>query len=149
MCVCVVTCVSVCLSACHRGCLQPCQTGGHPTPGGTLTAAAQVGRPRTWLRVLSSLLRCAVLRYGASCFSWQPLLTAAAAAAAETTTTTDVPAVAVCRDGAAPIAVQDSVYQYNHQCGTLHLPFSNPGTRPVALAEITAHNRVFPELSQV
>lgn len=104
--------------------------------------------PRTWLR-LSSLLRCAVLRYGASCFSRQSLPTAAAAAAAAVTTTTDVPAVAVCRDGAVPVAVQDTVYQYNHQCGTLHLPFSNPGTRPVALAEITAHNRVFPELSQV
>lgn len=52
-------------------------------------------------------------------------------------------------DGAAPVAVQGSVYQYNHQCGTLHLPFSNPGTRPVALWEIPAHNRVFPELSQV
>jgi hypothetical protein len=47
------------------------------------------------------------------------------------------------------VRVQHSVYQYNHQCGTLHLPFSNPGSSPVALAEITAHNRKFPALTQV
>lgn len=45
--------------------------------------------------------------------------------------------------------VQQSVFQYNHQDGTLHLPFSNPGTSPVALSEITAHNRKFPQLKQV
>lgn len=55
----------------------------------------------------------------------------------------------VCRDGTKPVCVQRSVYQYNHQCGTLHLPFSNPGSSPVALAEITAHNRTFPALTQV
>lgn len=59
------------------------------------------------------------------------------------------PCVWVCREGATPARVQDSVYQYNHQCGTLHLPFSNPGSSPVALAEITAHNRRFPQLTQV
>lgn len=52
-------------------------------------------------------------------------------------------------DGAEPVCVQDSVYQYNHQCGTLHLPFSNPGSSPVALSEISAHNRRFPHLTQV
>lgn len=48
-----------------------------------------------------------------------------------------------------PQAVQSSVYQYNHQHGTLHLPFSNPGASPVALAEIPAVNRRFPQLTQV
>lgn len=55
----------------------------------------------------------------------------------------------MCRDGVAPVGVQQQLYQYNHQCGTLHLPFSNPGSSPVSLAEITAHNRTFPQLSQV
>eukprot|EP00775_Hariotina_reticulata_P001048 gene1048-1384_t len=48
-----------------------------------------------------------------------------------------------------PQAVQRSVYQYNHQHGTLYLPLSNTGARPVALAEITAVNRRFPQLTQV
>lgn len=56
---------------------------------------------------------------------------------------------AVCREGAPPAAIQTSVYQYNHQDGTLHLPFSNPGSSPVSLAEISAHNRRFPQLTQV
>jgi hypothetical protein len=48
-----------------------------------------------------------------------------------------------------PVRVLQEVLQYNHQCGTLHLPFSNPGSSPVALAEIEASGRCFPALSQV
>jgi hypothetical protein len=40
-------------------------------------------------------------------------------------------------------------YNYNHQSGTLHLPFSNPGSSPVALAEIAAAGRTYPALTQV
>lgn len=54
------------------------------------------------------------------------------------------------REGTAqPVRVMDSILQYNHQCGTLHLPFSNPGCSPVALAEIAAAGRRFPALTQV
>eukprot|EP00878_Enallax_costatus_P035078 GHUV01039049.1.p1 GENE.GHUV01039049.1~~GHUV01039049.1.p1 ORF type:complete len:465 (+),score=115.48 GHUV01039049.1:190-1584(+) len=52
-------------------------------------------------------------------------------------------------DGEQPVQVQSTVYQYNHQHGTLHMPFTNPGRSPVALAEIQAHGRQFPALSQV
>eukprot|EP00879_Flechtneria_rotunda_P014637 GHRR01015296.1.p1 GENE.GHRR01015296.1~~GHRR01015296.1.p1 ORF type:complete len:383 (+),score=106.09 GHRR01015296.1:506-1654(+) len=51
--------------------------------------------------------------------------------------------------GLQPVSVQASVYQYNHQDGTLHLPFSNPGKSPVALAEIQAAGRQYPALTQV
>ena len=48
-----------------------------------------------------------------------------------------------------PAAALSSILQYNHQKGTLHLPVrhSNPPV-PIALEEIKAANRVFPELSQ-
>lgn len=54
-----------------------------------------------------------------------------------------------CREGVPPVQVQATAYNYNHQHGTLHLPFSNPGRSPVALAEIAAVGRRFPALSQV
>lgn len=54
-----------------------------------------------------------------------------------------------CRSGVAPVSIRQQVYQYNHQCGTLHVPFDNPGCSPVALAEIEAAGRTFPALTQV
>lgn len=54
-----------------------------------------------------------------------------------------------CREGAAPVAAHSTAYNYNHQSGTLHLPFSNPGSSPVALAEIAAAGRRYPALTQV
>lgn len=52
-------------------------------------------------------------------------------------------------EGAQPVAVHSTAYNYNHQSGTLHLPFSNPGSSPVALAEIAAAGRTYPALTQV
>lgn len=52
-------------------------------------------------------------------------------------------------EGAAPVAAHSTAYNYNHQSGTLHLPFSNPGSSPVALAEIAAAGRRYPALTQV
>ncbi|KAF8063801.1 NSE4A [Scenedesmus sp. PABB004] len=51
-------------------------------------------------------------------------------------------------DGAAPAAVASSAFNYNHQHGSLHMDFANPGRSPVALAEIAAHGRSLPALSQ-
>jgi hypothetical protein len=47
------------------------------------------------------------------------------------------------------VAAHSTAYSYNHQSGTLHLPFSNPGSSPVALAEIAAAGRTYPALTQV
>lgn len=54
-----------------------------------------------------------------------------------------------CREAAQPVAVHATAYNYNHQSGTLHLPFDNPGSSPVALTEIAAAGRTYPALTQV
>ncbi|KAF6265604.1 hypothetical protein COO60DRAFT_1623787 [Scenedesmus sp. NREL 46B-D3] len=52
-------------------------------------------------------------------------------------------------EAAQPVAVHATAYNYNHQSGTLHLPFDNPGSSPVALTEIAAAGRTYPALTQV
>ncbi|KAK9814536.1 hypothetical protein WJX72_007546 [[Myrmecia] bisecta] len=53
--------------------------------------------------------------------------------------------------GRAPVQVLDLMYQYNHQVGSLYMPFNTykgQGGTPVALKEIRATGRTFPALTQ-
>jgi hypothetical protein len=49
--------------------------------------------------------------------------------------------------GLPPAAVRESILQYNHQHGTLHLPLLGHPT-PIALSELQTAGRVFPSLPQ-
>jgi hypothetical protein len=46
------------------------------------------------------------------------------------------------------VRVVSEALSYNHQHGSLWLPFDNPGSSPVALAEVPARNRSLPALQQ-
>ncbi|BDA46287.1 hypothetical protein COCOBI_08-3790 [Coccomyxa sp. Obi] len=53
------------------------------------------------------------------------------------------------RRGQVGAAQLSTVYQYNHQSGTLYLPLGDGAPTPVAIKEIRAEGRRFPALGQV
>ncbi|KAK9917227.1 hypothetical protein WJX75_002070 [Coccomyxa subellipsoidea] len=53
------------------------------------------------------------------------------------------------REGKEGAALLHTVYQYNHQSGTLHLPLGSEAATPVAIREIRAEGRKFPALDQI